>query len=225
MRPRALSKVRANIRIAGSYTVGDWVGMRATLTANEVLPELWHQAFAKCFKERLETRYFAPINAIRGIKCDVGEGFAIVAIQCSLIEFLGAALQGRAYIDPGELERQGRDLTELEYSSSMDIFVEFLTTAPPFDRVFNKRWAQSFYSNVRCGLLHEARTKGRWLIRASSSGTGAFIDIQRRIIYRDELDTAFRSFVEWYRSELPTREAYQGAFVRTFDHLSTDDTH
>ena len=53
-----------------------------------------------------------------------------------------------------------------EYSSSSDIFISFLTNRMPFKDEFNKDQARDFYISVRCGLLHEARTKNGWTIWA-----------------------------------------------------------
>ena len=101
------------------------------------------------------------------------------------------------------------------------MFVRFLTTADPFKREFNPVLAQDFYEGVRCGLLHEARTKKGWRILAGD-GKGASIDGSARIVYRDNLQRAFHEFVDWYGTVLPEDRLLQKAFLRKFDSLCKD---
>jgi len=57
-------------------------------------------------------------------------------------------------------------LGKYEYSDSGNMFVQFLSNRKPFSNVFDKKLGREFYANVRCGLLHEARTKDGWTIWA-----------------------------------------------------------
>jgi hypothetical protein len=218
---------RANIRIAGKRTVGAWVLTRAKLTSAKE-PEVWRKALSDFFLERLQSRYFAPIDTLRkpvthpknGKEPWQGEGFAIVALQCSLIEFLGATLKGQTYVNHSELK--GRKTTAFEYSKSGEMFVEFLTTHPPFKEVFvTDVLAWDFYNGVRCALLHEARTRNHWTILARKA-PGPCIDTKNKIIYRDDLQIAFETFTAWYAVQLPKTKAYQAAFLRKFDSLCAD---
>lgn len=89
----------------------------------------------------------------------------------------------------------------------------------PFkDHFTTENIARDFYEGVRCGLLHEARTKGGWTIwtRHSSGGT---IDAAQKIVYRDNFQADLLAFVEWYKAELPSDTALQDAFIRKFDSL------
>lgn len=218
-------KTRANLRIAGKRTIGEWGIVRAQLIGN-AQPRDWQRAYDRFFVERLRSRYFAPIRALRRPKRRKGEGFAIMAIQCSLIEFLGATLEGKTYRNMRNCNgNQNPNLREFEYCDSKGMFVRFLTTRPPFSSTFlTEELARSFYSDVRCGLLHEARTKGHWLIRADDD-TGALIDTSNpkaKIVYRDNFQCAFDQFVEWYGEELQTNVELQQAFIRKFDSLCQD---
>ena len=214
----------AETKIAGKKTVADWQKLKATLdVGGDARP--WKTAFEDFFRERLKTRYFAPINSIKTIPKKNGEGFSIVAIQCSLIEFLGATVEGKTYIHPKRLKRLGRKQTPLEYTKSGEMFVDFLTTAVPFKSVFtDKASAEDFYEGVRCGLLHEARTKKGWTITAKHGATW-IIDTTNpanKIIHRDNLQTAFHEFVTWYGEALPADTKLQEAFIRKFDSLCED---
>lgn len=207
-----------NTRIAGKKTVADWTAMRACLTCGAD-PAPWKDAFDEFFKSRLESRYFGPIRAIEKLNENAGEGFAIVALHCSLIEFLAATLKGKVY----KFQRNGKSpRSPFEYSNSKDIFVEFLESSVPFKSMFSQSGtALDFYKNVRCGLLHEARTKGRWRIRVCESARHA-IDVNRKIVYRNKMQAAFDQFVNWYRQNITVDAKLQQAFIRKFDRLSAE---
>jgi hypothetical protein len=146
-----------------------------------------------------------------------GEGFLIVAVQCSQIEFLESTLQGTSYrYVPRRKGAQQKG--PYEYSGSGDIFASFLVNRSPFKNDFTQGIARDFYEGVRCGLLHEARTKNGWTILAKKSG-GQTIDANRKVIYRDNFQAALLAFVEWYRVALPSDRPLQEAFIRKFDSL------
>ena len=106
-----------------------------------------------------------------------------------------------------------------EYSSSSDIFVSFLLNRTPFDKDFkDERTARDFYEGVRCGLLHEARTKKGWAIWAKDSAART-IDPTNKIVYRDNFQDALLAFVDWFKGALPTDRKLQEAFIRKFDSL------
>jgi hypothetical protein len=72
---------------------------------------------------------------------------------------------------------------------------------------------------VRCGLLHEARTKNDWTISAKSY-KGLIADPQKKIVYRDNFQDAILQFIEDYGARLVKDKELQAAFVRKFDKLS-----
>lgn len=154
-----------NFKIAGRYTVNHWKMLRDKLPIDEdANNKCWKKAF-KIFKRRVDTRFINPINAILSMnagKKGKGEGFSVVALQCVLIEFFEAFYQGRIYAC-----KKNEDLLPNEYNKSRALFVSFLQTHPPFSNWFDSEnnWANYFFEDVRCGLLHEAATKDRVVIR------------------------------------------------------------
>jgi len=98
------------------------------------------------------------------------------------------------------------------------IFESFLVQRTPFDREFTPQLAHDFYVSVRCGVLHEARTKNGWTIQAKSK-TGQVIDANLHTLYRDDFQASLLAFVEWYEKALPSDPALQEAFVRKFNDL------
>lgn len=212
-----------DVRIAGDKTVGDWLDLRPRLQRGDDFGA-WQKAFDEFFKGRMESRYFEPINALQKLP-NQGEGFSIVAIQCSLIEFLQATREGLKYVI------KKPDPNKFEYSRSKDLFVKFLTSADPFDKIFicncmHHKFgclckAEDFYEGVRCGLLHEARTKKGWTIRVEA-GEGPCIDFDKKVVYRDQLQDRFRHYVDAYGAELKTKEPLRTALIRKFDDLCSE---
>lgn len=202
------------MKIAGCLTDKDWKERKPGLVVGgDEKP--WKRIFDDFFLERLKTRYLGPVEAIQSLGKNTGEGFSIVAIHCSLIEFLGATLEGKSYrYNPGKKLKLG----EFEYDGSKVMFISFLITAPPFKAVFDEALAKDFYEGVRNGLLHEARTKNGWKIRTRRT-PGPFIEKDTKIVWRDDLQRAFGEFIKWYRAELPKNKSYQEAFIRKFDAL------
>jgi hypothetical protein len=208
-----------NTRIAGKRTVTDWQTLRPILAGggNSVA---WKHAFEDFYYERLKARYFKPIQTLESAADDRnGEGFSIVAIYCTLIEFVASTLEGKTY----RYKRRGDPpLGRFEYSNSGDMFDRFLIRYVPFCNMFpDVVAAKDFYKNVRCGLLHEARTKGGWLIKFNSTATKA-IDIETKIVYRNKMKEAFHQFVQWYGEQLPQCPDLQEGFIRKFDSLCAD---
>lgn len=210
-----MNKTIGDVHIAGDLTTDDWKAFRPSLIPDgDKAP--WEKAFQDYFHTRLSLRYLGPIKVLQDNGTFQGEGFSIAAIQCSIVEFLESTVQGKSY----RFVRKGDpQLTADEYSSSSDIFVSFLLTRTPFDKDFkDEKTARDFYVSVRCGLLHEARTKNGWAIWAKDSASRT-IDASNKIIYRDNFQAALLTFVDWYKTALPTTRALQEAFIRKFDSL------
>jgi hypothetical protein len=212
----AATKTPGDIYIAGSKTVDDWNAFKSTLTVGGD-PTVWLKAFDDYFHERLSLRYLGPIKILQDNGSLQGEGFSIAAIQCSLIEFLESTVQGISY--HYRPRRKGSPSPgPYEYSDSGDLFVQFLCRRQPFMKDFSRPLARDFYEGVRCGLLHEARTKKGWTIWAKGP-IGTVANGQEKIMYRDNFQDALLKFIEWYKSTLPSNTSLQEAFVRKFDSL------
>ena len=152
------------IKIAGKKTVLDWKNLRDRIRQNPNNTDIWSEAYC-LLDERLQTRYFKPINDIKRNGEFKGEGFSITTILCSLVEFLESTYTGEVY-------RYCKDdqLKLYEYNRSKGKFTSFLENRYPFNETFTKsnNLALGFYTNIRCGLLHEASTKSDWIIRVDN---------------------------------------------------------
>lgn len=199
-----------SIKLSPTKTIGDWNAIKPMLIKGAD-SGIWEEVLRDFYYERLRARYLDPIKAINAKGTSKGEGFAIVAIQCSLIEFLESCFQGINY-------KLKNPAPPHEYNKSGAVFVSFLTERDPFKGKFGDGLAKGFYESVRCGVLHEARTKGTWLIHAKSASS-IMIDPAGPILYRDNFQEAIIKFIENYRAAVPRDNTLQQAFIRKFDHL------
>lgn len=199
--------------IAGLKTVGEWKILSSKLKCCPT-EKLWNEAFNDFFLERLRTRYLTPATCIQNMGKDVGEGFSIVTIYCSLIEYLASTRNGSTH----RYLKRGEKLRAFEYANSKKLFVDFLRQVPPFDDLFTKRQAKEFYASVRCGLFHEARTKGKWRIRNKENNRPA-LDAAKHRVNRGKLSNLFEEYVTKYEQEFKDEPELREALKRKFDSL------
>ena len=85
------------MRIAGTHTDQQWMVLKKRL---QFKPSqlLWDSAFHRFYRMRIDTRYLQPIASIQLHDTQRGEGFAIAALFCSLIEFLESCERGGAFL-------------------------------------------------------------------------------------------------------------------------------
>lgn len=236
----------ANVtRIAGKKTCEEW----KKFIQEEKDEAFWQTAYKDYFYERLKTRYLDPITAIENLSNPTktkpsketeerkgegsGEGFSIMAILCTLVEFLEATRQGKKFTQLrgknfGRAEKGRFDLINPpfnpnnQYYKSSEYFINFLQKQTPFDKFFaGGKSAQNFYEFVRCGLLHEAQTTGGWKIKitGTKNSTEDLIDEKKKIVYRDNFREAFNTYLENYQEELKTDANLQNALIKKFNSL------
>ncbi len=138
---------------------------------------------------RIQERYFDPMDILIAAEKDKPAtkrrfGFSILAIDCLLIETLGAFLLG---------------LTDTD-SKSKKVFSEFLTTRIQFSGDFDVVTAEQFYTDFRCGILHQAevgRSSKVWSV-------GDLIQIKDNgiIVNRNEFHKRLKDDFEVYLKEL-----------------------
>jgi hypothetical protein len=204
------------VKIAGKNTDKQWFGLKSRLQSKPSR-RLWDSAFRRFYRKRIDTRYLDPIASIRDTQR--GEGFAIAALFCSLIEFLESCERGHNF----RLGSTAQLLAnEYNQSQASGYFKSFLKTREPFKTLIPSAFVDSFYRDVRCGLLHEARTKGSWFISSAPSAGALVSQSGRRItLFRRQLVPALETYFVDYRNRLLTNTATQEAFIRKFDHLCT----
>lgn len=181
-----------------------WIAIRPKLKNSYGFNADWEEV-VNLFKKRIDDFYFNPINSILKPNSMKGEGFAIVTLQCALIETFAAFKLGKIYSNI-----KSKNSPKYEYSSSNKFFVDFLHTEEIFKDHFysidsnnqkindNPYNAKEFYERVRCGLMHEARTKDDWRITANPKKTGnnKFIgkDGNDKVIHRTILNEKLKDY-------------------------------
>jgi hypothetical protein len=214
-----------------------WTALRKRLNGAYDYTNEWEKVIV-LFKQRIDNFYFDPIDLILAPQSKRGEGFAIITLQCALIEMFSAFKSGMIY-EPNRKSIQ----FSFQYSSSKQIFVKFLHEELIFqtqffsmekngkkslDTPFN---ANEFYERVRCGLMHEARTKGDWRITANPSrlSTNGFIGIDNadgsKVVHRSKLNEKLKSyFNDVYLSNLRGANV-EGNKLRRFLGRKLDNLH
>src|SRR5690606_33642436 len=206
-----LKKFWRNMKIAGCKTVEQWEELEQTLNNSNNMG--WDCAF-EFFEKRIETRYLKPIEAILTMEVKgEGEGFAVVNLQCSLIETMECFING--WIFNAVTDKKNKKLSNRWYHNNelvrisknkhlknLNIFESFFEKRIPFKELFieNNLKGNDFFWNVRCGLLHETQTKNGWEIRSDiSSEAKSFVG---KTIYREHLHSDIRKVIKKYKSAI-----------------------
>lgn len=157
-----------SIKISKSFTVGDWKNLRANLLHSD---EKWPEAL-EVFENRIQARFIDPIEIIKSNGKNEGEGFTIALISVVLLEFLAAFELGKIY----KTNKEG--LSPNEYYSGIKLLKSFLISSSVFRYHFDSNSKiQKFYENIRCGLVHEARTLKNDVIISKNSIKNTNIDL------------------------------------------------
>lgn len=212
-------------QIANNLTIKDWedlVGKPENLKINFETNEIWDNAF-QFFEERIKSRYLNPINKIISMDLKTGEGFAVVNLQCSLIETIECFINGWVYKKIGRSYIWKNNTTNEIKEKNEDIFISFFKERKPFNLLVPKVNGADFYKNVRCGLLHETQTKNGWRILANGDGKL----IEYNIIYRNDFQKAILKVITDYKNAIINGEQYgeingvdlRKNFVLKFNHI------
>jgi hypothetical protein len=218
-----------------------WIEYRTHLNGSYDFSDNWDQVI-RLLHSRVKDFYFKPIDDILKPDSRKGEGFSVLTLQCALIEMFAAFRQGKIHNPKRPKRKEFRP--KYEYFYSDQCFIEFLETEEIFEDHFyikdtdsGKKLphpifkAKDFYSKVRCGLMHEARTKEDWLITAADNDNTKppkFISYNEqdktKKINRTILQERLRSYFEdKYLKEL-TENDFNGKklrrlLARKLDHL------
>ncbi len=144
----------------------NWKTNRKLIKNNYTLDENWI-LIINSFKSSIDNHYLNPIKTLIEKNNLIGEGFTILIIECVLIEFFASLKTGEIY------QYGNKTKKKYYYNDSKKLFINFLKNEPLFSTEFNqnsnfkyKVSSKQFYSEVRCGLLHEAFLKNKWIINA-----------------------------------------------------------
>ncbi|POY40294.1 hypothetical protein C3L50_06515 [Flavobacterium alvei] len=186
------------MKIAGELTIKDWEDLEKKLVLNN--DELWGLAF-HFFEERIRTRYLNPINAILDLKINNGEGFAVVNLQCSLIETIESFINGWKYEHPHYIKMDGDS-----FKGNKNVFMSFFKNHNAFKIMESK--AYDFYINVRCACLHETQTKNGWTILSDTEQTKLVFNGEK-IIFRENFQKELENIIAKYKLAIQIGTSYK----------------
>lgn len=138
---------------------------------------------------RIHERFIEPIDYLIAaekpkLAIERRFGFAVLAIDCLLVETLGAFIDG---------------LEDTERNSE-PTFCKFLATRPLFSADFTKDLAKQFYKEFRCGILHQAEIGGD--SKVWSVGPLVRVVRGRVIVNRNKLHEQLKTEFQNYLAEL-----------------------
>jgi hypothetical protein len=146
------------LRISPRYTADDWWTLERDKASD------WPKA-VKIVRDRLHGRFLHFSD-----KClqDDYSGFVVLAIDCLLAETIQQFIEG------------------VEYSKNPGAVFKRFLGRPRFQPHFrSEKVREEFYEDIRCGLLHQAEAKKKWLIRRKQKtllktnvdGNGYILDV------------------------------------------------
>lgn len=207
-----------SIKIAKDFNMSDWNELRPTLFYSK---GDWPLAI-QVFEDRMNSRFVNPIEKIKSINKKEGEGFSIALISVILIEFLAAFEFGKIY----KVHKDG--LAPHEYYSGIALLKSFFRSADLFSKHFeSNNKVQRFYENIRCGLVHEARTMGNDVIISNESNKNTsphlmyFKENEEWRLNRDLLLETIKAFVANYKERLLINEfSLRNKFILKMDDIA-----
>lgn len=111
-------------------------------------------------------------------------GFTVLAIDCLMIETLQSFIEG----------------WKSSHGKSTESFRRFLTTRKRFKKFFTKKRAERFYSEFRCGILHQAEIQGNSFVW--SVGDLLEIDGKKMTVNRTKFHKSLKDEFVDYLDEL-----------------------
>jgi hypothetical protein len=151
----------------------------------------WEIAVA-IFQDRINTRYLEHIGRIIGHRTS---GFAVLTLDCALIETLEQFRQGTE----GTPSRQGEKY-----------FVSFLR-GTSFKEHVGEEEARLFYTSIRCGLLHQGEAKSSLVKRNSTLPLISLTEDHKGVIvnakaFHAQLEKAIHEYSELLGKPESTKE-------------------
>ena len=163
---------KSSLTSTGHVTVADYKAWRTKGEPDKV-------KIAEFFRKRMRERYVEPVLAL---DADEKNGFSIMALSCLMIETY-------------ETFRQGWPSSD---NKSALAFCYFFEREDLFS-AFRGRCRQ-FYTNVRCGILHQGETTGGWQI-TRENGEPLF-DPTTHTVHATKFHAKMAEVIDKYRDDL-----------------------
>jgi hypothetical protein len=156
------------MRIAPGFEDSDW----RALQLNDPQSPDWRRAIS-IYEARIRGRFLDPAEYLIQAEAALDRherrfGFAILALDCLLVETLQAFILGLTHSN----------------KRSEEMFISFLGFVPSFAPPFTPAIARTFYLDFRCGILHQAEVGRR--SRVVSEGPLLGIENSGLVVNRNE---------------------------------------
>lgn len=148
----------------------------------------------KLIGHRFENRYLKHIK-------DIKSGFFKMSISCFIIETLQSFKEGEP------------DTSGIGKKMFVNFFKNEIKLFPGFDDKISK----DFYSNIRCGILHQSETKNAWRILLK----GDLLDLTNKAINADLFVQALDKSLKGYLADLKKQDFNSVLWTNAF--LKLDD--
>ncbi len=183
-------------RHGGHWYVGDWAALDFTKETD------WQIAI-DIFEDRIRGRFLDIVDEIQEY---VFAGFAVMALDCLLIETLQQFFEGVHETPRGQSEMYFRR------------FLTQTSFAPFFDDDDKSRL---FFDHIRCGILHQAEVKGNSRI-IITGGTPMVRQVDNGLIinrqlFHQQLAWEFNHYVARLRQNDPPDDELRRKFRRKMD--------
>jgi len=184
-------------RHGGFWTRDDWKALDFSIEKD------WQIAI-DIFEDRIRSRFLDVVEVFQTMRFS---GFAVIAIDCLLIETLQQFYEGKAETPRGKSE---------EY------FRKFLTQTS-FNKFFDDEMAKRFYLQIRNGVLHQAEVKassrvwlrkGTPLVQYAEDRNGLLIHRKK---FHNQLVREFKDYVSRLRVTNPLNADLREKFKTKMD--------
>lgn len=159
-----------------------------TIKLSELIKDKNRNEIADFVNERFLERYIMPI---KNLNPSEKHGFSIMAVSCLMIESLESFKSGLK-----DTKGQGKET-----------FAKFLSTEPEFKDFIG--YEESFYSNIRCGILHQSETTNGWKIVRK----GKLFDNHTKKInatrFLDKLEKTLNNYTDDLKNEVWSSKKWQ----------------
>lgn len=224
-------EVNGKIYISNSHTKNEYISLDLSTESSE---ENWKRAI-DIFKDRIESRFLKPIELLLNNESkDTQYEFSALSIMTFLIETFKQFRDGIVVEkERGKLIYKDEKNQSRDYITT-DIYTDFLSIKPFF---LTRDEAELFYTNVRCGLLHQAELKDNVVIYKNANNYLDFKNQKNFYINIDRKDSSeidnpqtkklniwgiFNSLKEYfdiYSAELKSNQKLRKNFIRKMDSI------
>lgn len=186
------------MKISPKYSSDDWKSIN--LSTNSYMSD-WEKAI-DIFQDRINGRFFSQVRLIEN---QIFSGFAIMSLDCLLIETLNQFWLG--IDDTNHYSQYTRPI-----GGNWMSFRDFFRRSSHFNTFFSDDVSKVFYEHVRCGLLHQAETKQGTLINFKKStmvteidpsDTNKGIEVNRKLFHT----ALIREFEDYCKKLLDSNES------------------